>query len=372
MNINRDNYETFFLLYTDNELLGAERKAVDAFVVANPDLLEELEILQQSVLLPDDITFDFKQRLLKTELINSDVQEKLLMHLDNELSATEKNEIYQLIKKESKVEKEWNDLQATKLDANETIVFGNKELLYRKESGKLVAFPWRKLAAAAVLVGFGLWGGTQYLKDEPKANTSEFAIKESKGKPAAIVQQPTQQIIGTNPDSSIKGNDIAVTKKENIFVPSTTDNATKAFAAKKYRGDALESNDEKIIAIVQVKDNNLPKPNSENLNNNNGNNLITANVTPLKQPNTSINPLQKVVANSSTKQDAANEFVYVASFTESNEGSSNHILFMDEEKVKKTKIGGFFRKVKRVVERTTNIKTGDNNFKVANLEFAIQ
>jgi hypothetical protein len=45
---------------------------------------------------------------------------------------------------------------------------------------------------------------------------------------------------------------------------------------------------------------------------------------------------------------------------------------MDEEKVKKTKIGGFFRKVKRVVERTTNIKTGGNNFKVANLEFAIQ
>ena len=45
---------------------------------------------------------------------------------------------------------------------------------------------------------------------------------------------------------------------------------------------------------------------------------------------------------------------------------------MNEEKVKKSKLGGFFRKVKRVVERSANIKSGGNNIKVANMEFAIQ
>lgn len=372
MNINRDNYESLFLLYTDHELSVAERKVVDAFVVANPDLLEELEMLQQSVLLPDNITFDFKQSLLKTELISSEIQEKLLLHLDNELTAVEKNELEQLIKENAGVEKEWNDLQAAKLEANETIVFENKALLYRRESGRLVAFPWRKLSAAAVLIGFGLWGGMKYLKNDSKKDIVEIAINESKEKPKAIVQQPAQQISTTDKTTSIKGDDIAVTYKKTVPMLSTTNNAGKTATAKIYSGNSVKDDYKETIATVQSKDNNLPKPYSDNLNNNSGNNSIIATVTPLKQPNTSIDPAQKMITNSTTKQDAANEFVSVASFTESNEESSNHVLFMDEEKVKKTKIGGFFRKVKRVVERTTNIKTGGNNFKVANLEFAIQ
>lgn len=372
MNINRDNYESFFLLYTDNELSGAERKGVDLFVVANPDLLEELKMLQQSVLFPDNIGFDFKQSLLKTELLSSELEEKLLLYLDNELSSKEKNEIEQLIKKEAGVEKKWSDVRVAKLEADKTVIFKNKELLYRKESGRLLVFSWRKLSAAAILIGFSIWGGLQYLKNDPKANAGEFAIKENKETPAGIVQQPTQQIIDTASVVSVKGDIIAVSNKSNIPMPSTSDNVTKAVTAKSYRGNSVESNDEKIIAATQPKDNYLPTPYSENLNNVSGNNTIAATVTPLKQPNTSIDPVQKQVTNNTVKQDAAIEYVSVASFTESSEESSNHVLFMDEEKVKKTKIGGFFRKVKRVVERTTNIKTGGNNFKVANLEFAIQ
>jgi hypothetical protein len=45
---------------------------------------------------------------------------------------------------------------------------------------------------------------------------------------------------------------------------------------------------------------------------------------------------------------------------------------MDEEKVKKTKLGGFLRKASRVFARNANIKPGGNKIKVANLEFAIQ
>ena len=48
-NINRHNYETFFLLYIDNELSVTEKKTVDEFVDANPDLQEELIMLQQSI-----------------------------------------------------------------------------------------------------------------------------------------------------------------------------------------------------------------------------------------------------------------------------------------------------------------------------------
>jgi hypothetical protein len=64
MNINRHNYETFFLLYIDHELSVVERKAVDEFVQANPDLEEELVMLQQSILPTDRIVFEDKGSLL--------------------------------------------------------------------------------------------------------------------------------------------------------------------------------------------------------------------------------------------------------------------------------------------------------------------
>ena len=88
MNINRHNYETFFLLYVDKELSAPERKAVDDFVSENPDLKMELDTLMQSTLSADTILFDNKTTLLRKEGISS-LQQNLLLYLDNELPAEE-------------------------------------------------------------------------------------------------------------------------------------------------------------------------------------------------------------------------------------------------------------------------------------------
>ena len=40
---------------------------------------------------------------------------------------------------------------------------------------------------------------------------------------------------------------------------------------------------------------------------------------------------------------------------------------MNEEKVKKSKVGGFFKRVKSLVERTANLKTG-NTLQIAGFE----
>src|SRR5438046_3448547 len=97
MNINRNNYEEYFLLYADKELSAEQKNMVESFVQQNPDLEEEFVMLQQSVVKPDNnITLEAKSSLFKKELLQQDqyinqtnYEEKFLLYTDNELNSSE-------------------------------------------------------------------------------------------------------------------------------------------------------------------------------------------------------------------------------------------------------------------------------------------
>ena len=98
MNINRHNYEEFFLLYLDNELSSEERSRVELFVQENPDLGEELKVLLQSKVSPDNtIVFANKELLMKEAVgisINlQNYEEWLLLYTDNELSPAQRETV---------------------------------------------------------------------------------------------------------------------------------------------------------------------------------------------------------------------------------------------------------------------------------------
>jgi hypothetical protein len=63
MDINRNNYETSFLLYLDRELGPAEMSKVEMFLSENPDLQKEFELLQQTIFLPEEIVYGQKELL---------------------------------------------------------------------------------------------------------------------------------------------------------------------------------------------------------------------------------------------------------------------------------------------------------------------
>lgn len=67
MDINRDNYEGFFLLLLDCELGAAEKQEVEKFLVENEDLRKELALLQETVVTPVDIIYEGKDLLLRKE-----------------------------------------------------------------------------------------------------------------------------------------------------------------------------------------------------------------------------------------------------------------------------------------------------------------
>ena len=67
MEINRNNYESFFLLYLDRELNPSEMLEVENFVAANADLQKEFSLLSQTILIPAQIEFSQKELLYRKE-----------------------------------------------------------------------------------------------------------------------------------------------------------------------------------------------------------------------------------------------------------------------------------------------------------------
>jgi hypothetical protein len=132
--ITRDNYEEFFLLYTDNELPAAERYAVERFVADHPDLREEWEALLQCRLAPDtELSFPDREALLRTEPeVSADAGAHhsdtgaLLYYVEG----------------------------LPFLHPDNSIVFPDKDRLYRiAKDRRIVPLPWLRAGIAAAVIG---------------------------------------------------------------------------------------------------------------------------------------------------------------------------------------------------------------------------
>ncbi|MBK7432756.1 MAG: hypothetical protein IPI66_01945 [Chitinophagaceae bacterium] len=399
MNMNRHNYETFFLLYVDNELSAPERKAVELFVEENPDLKTELSLLQETVIMPDPIAYSAKADLLKSEDITP-LQDKILSYIDHELDPAGLAELQSLVSTDLSARRELDLLSLTKLEP-ETIVFTDKKSLYRTEGAKVVTIRWWRVAAAAVLLGFGLWAGVtayrNYLVVAPGAGSQ--AKNDQPGQngknpvqlPATDDKTPDQV---PNPSTT---NDPLVS---NIPVqdPGVKDRPVTARNNRSGDKSTLPANtrpdnglaDNRPVKKDAVKpSNNLPKSYLENINNRERNEITATIVTP-KNENSNLtnsgissnavaqnkvnakadNPViaDLNIGKAETKTTTALQAVYNPTASENN---NNRYVDLDEERTKRGKIGGLLRKVKRALERNANIKTGDE-VKVAGFEIAIK
>lgn len=375
MNIGRHNYEEFFLMYADNELCAADRKAVEVFVADNADLKSELDLILQTVFNADEIVFENKAALLKEEI--TPLQEQLLLYTDNELSATEKEKVQYLINSDAGAAKEWSLLQKTILQTDTAIVFADKQSLYRKEEGRVVRIGWWRAAAAAVLLGFGTWTTLTLIKPSQQTEEITVAGKGNTVKPAQqtnsnTITAPQQQqtpVIDNNNTATIN------TAQSPVIKTTTQKNNTPAVNSVKQNLPQDKNNNNAVAKDDKKPSNNLPKPLYNNFNKEERNKDLIADV-PLKENATK--NMQSGNANalaaSSTKPntEAVNGYALNTAYNPDNadENNDNKVLYMDEENVKRSKLGGFIRKVKRVVERNTNIKAG-NGIKVAGFDIAL-
>ncbi|MGC4100274.1 anti-sigma factor family protein [Ferruginibacter sp.] len=381
MSINRHNYEAFFLLYVDNELSAADRNAVELFVQQNADLQEELSVLQQTVIKPDKLIFDNKSSLFKEE--HPTLQENLLLYIDGELGKADELHVKKLVEQDDVAAKELAILQQTKLQP-ETIVFADKQSLYRKEGGRVVAFPWKRIAVAAILLGFGTWGTVSVLNKNngttetgagsvasgtQTKTTAPVTVAPEKNTTAPVIPTPQQTVTNTN------STNVAVVNPATVIKSTTEKNNQPVTNKIQQPKTTAPKEDNKDVAVeqpeIKAPSNNLPKPDYNNFNNTNRNKADYANVqsinTPADKLNSGNRPSVDVQNNGLSNNTVVNGYALNTNFTEGDNDNTS----ADDEKAKKSKLGGLFRKVKRLVERTTNVKTG-NGIKIAGFDIAIK
>lgn len=222
MKINRNNYETFFLLYVDNELSAAEKLEVEQFAEEHADLKPELDMLKETVFTDASLPVSFpdKNRLFRTEnkdsLVNiSNYETYFVQYADDELTNEEKAATEEFVYLHPEFQSDFELMQKIKLVPDQELVFPNKALLYKEEGRVRRVFPiWTRYAAAALVI---LTAGIFWWQQEQTPTPSSVAINDRKteevqptldpapaqpDQPAALAAKPQTLVAQTKPTAN--------------------------------------------------------------------------------------------------------------------------------------------------------------------------
>lgn len=352
--INRHNYEEFFLLYVDRELSPAAVSAVEQFIKDNPDLADELTALQQATLpLEDALVFDKTSlfRNAENEISLENSTEQFLLYVDDELTPAERQSVETFVLQHPSLQESFVQLKQTKLPA-EHIPFPDKQLLYKKESDRkpVIYMRWVRMVAAAAVIAFGffLWdfsGSTNI-----QANGEEaLAALPNNNKTNNINQ--SGEASGEIMEGKTPSTEIASTQKNDVIVPAATlpVNNSIQIAPKD-----LQANNTKLVAAIQPDVDLRTRPE-----------LIiekqhTISSDDIVKPSINKKTLQEMVANATIteremmkivtpeleepidKEVLAQQVVYRELDTETD--SNNKSLLIGSVEINKDKLRGFFRK----------------------------
>ena len=161
-NINRNNYEEIYIDFLDGNLSTSEQEQLFLFLDKNPDLKEETELHDQELVLEAEGVFIDKKHLLKKDQLLSEAStpnnfnELCIAYLEEDLSASETSEFEEYLKESKKRSKEYEQFKATRIMADESVVFPDKSVL-KKKSYRLKPIYYMLSAAASILVLLSLF-----------------------------------------------------------------------------------------------------------------------------------------------------------------------------------------------------------------------
>lgn len=161
MTLTRDNYESYFLDYLEGKLEEDQIDRFLDFLEQNPDLKQELLLLEPVSIPEEKVVFSGKEFLYHSE---EDAQTafglQALAYLEDDLEQDSRTAFESYLASHPELQKDYERYTKTRLVPDTGIVFPDKHSLYRK-SGSVVWMNWLARAAAVVLL---LWGISSVLQ----------------------------------------------------------------------------------------------------------------------------------------------------------------------------------------------------------------
>ncbi len=359
MNLNRNNYEEFFLLYVDGELDQQQKQQVEEFVQVNPDLQQELDMLNEAVLQIDDaLVFGNKASLYRSfeeGAINmANYQENFLLYVDNELNGTSREAVETFVLQHPAVQDEFTLLKQTKLQP-ELIAYPDKEALYKKEEERRpVVFMWaKKLAVAAAILFFAVMAWLLMPKGKTIGPIDVTAANQDKKNTVPSVTPTPVNPLSTGTKEGVKtGQQVPMNVQQLTAEANHTD--AKKLSEKKGNKSSVTNGQQVLTTIAPLQNaiavNQVPVQRQEP--------IIAAAVpkeqviVSVKSNNATVNKVVPTV-NSSNAPILAQNAVYRELDTddEENKGKTVYIGSME---IKKDKIDNLFKKAKKLFGRKQN------------------
>jgi hypothetical protein len=363
--IDRHNYESYFILYLDNELPAEQRAELEAFLQSHPDLKEELDTLSQFRIEPElQSVFPNKEELFRHEALEEintyNYESWLLMYVDHELNPAQTKMVEDFVAQSEPAKRELETLQSAVLLPG-TILFAGKEQLYRR-STRRIAPVWYRMAAAILILATGL-GFFLFRKNNsnptvPIAKTERH--NHNLNETPKVAPSNNKEDHQTLPTRELASNDQQKTsngipKQENVSNTSVKhDQPVKNDNNPSEKNNAVLANNDD-----QKPSNNLPQP---------GNRIAPANRTTTNaiasiQPEDNNHQLTPALTNPLVTTTHPNSSdIRTAAVATNDAGFTD-----DNNSHKKNTFRGLFRKITRTFEKRTNIDptTDDNKLLVA-------
>ena len=378
MNITRYNYEEFFMLYADNELAAAARKEVEAFIAANPGMEQELVFFQQSKLQPDDkLLFPGKQALLKQEAAPGTISLEnytsfFVLYGDDELDNDQKAGVEDFVYRHPQTQVEFEQLLQSRLRPDNSIVFENKEILYRKEEDdRVVPFRWWRLAVAAMVL---LMAGAFWLYQSAKNKQSEIVQQvqpaNNQQQQAPLPEKIKPVLVPGNKEQAVKEVLAAADdKKDNRQVNSVAANPATGIHGKKPTGksnatvEKLQNQDQPEVIAVVTPDK-----------------LKATAITAITKENT---PKVEVNRDLAAARPITDQQINIPNTNEDNKmkvewasaNSNDNVEVLNTSVNTKNSMRGFLRKASRLIAKKTSVVDGDGNRKgilIGGFEIAVR
>ncbi|MCK5847036.1 MAG: hypothetical protein KAG84_06330 [Bacteroidales bacterium] len=168
--LNNENYEHYFIAYHEGDLSFQDKIQVEDFLELNPDLVSEFGSFKEvSSIMPENIVFESKEQILRLNIGDgnyipqSEFENICIDFIEGNLNKKESDNLLDIVAKDEKLNSIFTLYNSSKLTADTSIVFGDKQLLYRNVPIGLLAisrYVNSMAAAIAFFVVFNIYSTT--------------------------------------------------------------------------------------------------------------------------------------------------------------------------------------------------------------------